>query len=498
MRCSAVILCICWCLAASAAGQTYCPDGSCGPGLGVGAGVQIGRIQIGAGAGVQRIGNRPRTESLASDLMVEVDGGLGVYLGGGMILTCSHGTKNTVRHAGREYPAIVLAEVATNQGDVAVLYCALHLPRAANVASTNPRPGTQVQWQGGHGVISGYSGQSMWIRGQCRFGDSGSPVWTRDAVVGVISGTTGDGEVVAASTAVVHTTILQARTALRARGGQVPRLDQGDQPDAPRGSLVDAGTEPISPPLDLSPITEQLARMAQQLDDLRSREALESDTDTRAPAAGEQVLGDVNSTPPVAADPQAVAVTDTPWKRDALRIALWAAGALGIGGSAVSGGWLVLAAGGLARRLWRARTGTRSPVADLPSPARDDTRLSSLQSALEQCRSERQRAVADADRLRRELESVRGEGSREEVELLRGQLEQARQKVSDLESRQRDLVIAYTDTYRQAVDRAEAELHKKDPLRWQQFLPQWRAMVEQFHSSVREEKRHASHSPVYQ
>ena len=453
-------------------GQTYCPDGSCG--IGARAGLNIGRI--GVGAEVQ-LGIRPRGERLASPAMCLINGGLGAHIGGGIILSCGHGSMAQATYGGRSYAVKVLYKnysgsnghqnLGDTHGDVAILQANVPFEKQMHVGSTEPSAGERVWWQGGSGTVSYYSGPWMWVNGRCRLGDSGSPVWdSKGYIVGVISGTNGSEVLICRLN-----TVREALAAAGVGKGDKPRLVDPDAPEK----------KPLPGQVEKDDFDRSLEELQRRVDEIIRDRGVEGDRP--APEQRQEEVVEEEETP---ADEVAVEeeedVVEVPEREaekggvvDAIpwgQVATWAVGAAGVGAGTMGGGWAAWLALLAARRIKNKVTQKKSSEPSAPAP--------------------RTRTVVMDETLRDKLIECGEERSR-----LEAQVSTLKMRIQELEDEHREHVIAYTDTYKRAVELANAALHRKDPDRWRQFIPAWLAMVDQYHSAVREEKRNAGNSSVY-
>lgn len=459
-------------------GQTYCPDGSCG--IGARAGLNIGRI--GVGAQVQ-LGIRPRGEQLASRAMCLINGGLGAHIGGGIILSCGHGSMAQATYGGRSYPVKVLYKnysgsngqqnLRDAHGDVAVLQASVPFEKQMHVGAVEPAAGEMVYWQGGRGTVSYYSGPWMWANGRCRMGDSGSPVWNSEGyIVGVISGTNGSEVLICRLNTV--------REALAAAGitGDKPKLVDPNQPEMqplPGQAEKDDFDKSMD---DLRKRVEEIMRERgigdekpapeqEQQDEVEEPEARE-DSGVDESVKEDEQAAEIPQQPEREAEKGGGVVDAIPWAS----VATWALGAAGVGAGTMGGGWAAWLALLAARRVAKRVTQKKSSEPSTPAP--------------------RTKTVVMDETLRDKLIECGEQRSR-----LEAQVSTLKMRIQELEDEHREHVIAYTDTYKRAVDLANAALHRKDPERWRQFIPAWLAMVDQYHSAVREEKRNAGNSSVY-
>jgi len=455
-----------------AIGQTYCPDGSCG--IGARAGLNIGRV--GVGAEVQ-LGIRPRGERLASPAMCLIDGGLGAHIGGGIILSCGHGTMSRATYGGRSYSVRVLYKnysgrngqqnLGDKNGDVAILQSDVPFEKQMHVASTEPSAGETVYWQGGRGTVSYYSGPWMWVNGRCRMGDSGSPVWNSGGlIVGVISGTNGSEVLICRLN-----TIREALVAAGVAGGEKPKLVDPDAPEM----------QPLPKQVEKDDFDKSLADLQKRVEEIMRDRGVEDDKpapkreevveEEEAPAeevVEEEPIEEVVVEVPEREAESGGVVDSIPWGQ----VATWALGAAGVGAGTMGGGWAAWLALLAARRVTQRVTQKKSSEPSAPAP--------------------KPRTVVVDETLRDKLIDCGEDRSR-----LEAQVSTLKTRIQELEDEHREHVIAYTDTYKRAVELANAALHRKDPERWRQFIPAWLAMVDQYHSAVREEKRNAGNSSVY-
>lgn len=180
-----------------------CQGGSCGPQRGgsIGIGV-VGPRGGAAGVGIVRpskqsgINQEIRTEAPQHDFMCDVKCSwkfapnsqgivsedpttLGYHTGGGIVITAAHllspGYTLTVTYKGQVYPAELVFADASN--DVAMVKTSAPFTQVIHVFGDRLQPGTPVGWQYGMGTVDSYKGGLIVIRGKCRSGDSGSPIW---------------------------------------------------------------------------------------------------------------------------------------------------------------------------------------------------------------------------------------------------------------------------------------------------------------------------------
>lgn len=445
-----------------------CVDDSCG--IGVGAGVNIGRLGVGAQV---EIGLRPRGEKLSSPAMCLINGGLGVHLGNGVVLSCGHGEQGPCVYKGVTYQTQVLyinysgrggnQNINDAGGDISILRVNAPFDHKVHLAASEPQPGTRVYWQGGAGTVKSYSGPWMWVNGRCRSGDSGSPVWNEQGkVVGVVTATNGY-EVVVTRLNIIVSAVAAAGVSLEGKPQGSPALEPLPRLEDPDAKERDTLKDDIAALQDR--VKELLAERGKATD-IPSGELPEPVDEPEAviPSDIEQPI-----IPDNAGGDGASVMDGVPWAS----VATWALGAAGVGAGTMGGGWAA----------WLALLAARRVVSKLRK--KDEP-------AAPQAEQPRTRPVVVDETLREKLVECSEERSK-----LEAQVSTLKTRVQELEDEHRQHVIAYTDTYKRAVELANAALHRKDPDRWRQFIPGWLAMVDQYHSAVREEKRHAGNSSVY-
>ena len=223
-----LVLCTLWMPAAFGqmpatflAEDVFIQPAQCGPS---GCGIGIGTWRSAPPARGSGLPVRPQNEPLAFEGMCQIEGGLGVHVGDGIVVTCFHGGHDTITLDGRTYPAQLLASSPTNEHDVAVLRTAAPFRMKIAIATTEPAIGATVSWQGNSGTVLRYDAGSMRIRGRCRLGDSGSPIWIQEGLVGVLSATRTDGtpEFLGARLSVIRQLVAAARSRIGVPSEQPP------------------------------------------------------------------------------------------------------------------------------------------------------------------------------------------------------------------------------------------------------------------------------------
>ena len=206
----------------------------CGPsGCGIGIGIQRWQYRP---SPMQMPGIRSQTEAYQlPDLMCAVEGGMGVHVGDGLVVTCNHGSKATIDYRGSRYHAtLVLADA---EADVAILRASCRFERRIGLSRSRPPSGSTVYWQGGAGKILSYDANTMWLACRFRLGDSGGPVWVADGLVGVVSAVRSDGtnESIAGNWDAIVKLVSAARTQLGL--APLPELEPQQSSPAPAAGI---------------------------------------------------------------------------------------------------------------------------------------------------------------------------------------------------------------------------------------------------------------------
>jgi hypothetical protein len=410
----------------------------------------------------------------------------GTLIAGGWVVSCAHGLRTgwdvqlTFTNGQRVKPT----EVHIDGGNDMAIFKVGRVPGIRSITTQSvPPAGTKVLFGGfGPGTYLQSAGTVKSIEqdfvvfdgGQrIRHGDSGGPVFVpRGGLVAIISEVSSNGRISEVRGCSIDRILAFVAEHSRKAPESQEQKQSAKEPDE------EAGRNPVEDqPVPKEPSVDQPVPKKPQV--VQEAPPKQPQQDSAASVIGGAATAASNL---VAAGSSISAWT-------AVAAALGVSGPVGIGiGFA---GWFI------SRRI-KSRLQEDPPTYRIdmdPCPQQDTGALDDLYDQLKDCRDEKAAKDREIARLKRSLSDG---ASSDEVKSLRQQLHDARQSVADLEQRQRELVIAYQDSYREAVDLAEAELHKKDPRLWQSFIPRWRAMVEQFHSSVREERKDASNSPVYQ
>lgn len=505
----------------------------------------LGALAVSAAlAGEQRIAQQSNDAALfpivsfhRTDMTLS---GCGVYIGRGLVLTCAHGYSASIQQVtvctdglGCQQAKLIAID---HRLDVALL-AVPYVPgtRFMIASDQDPQPGDQVliagygmsrQFRWISGVASnrasptrgGQPGEWYFIRARTEEGDSGAAVMNaRGQLAGI--NVAGDGrDAVGVSIVAIRQVFSQYVPAWQKVDAGLPPLgaDVNDLPlpgpadELPAGSSAQpAPIPPVSTPVQQPEPSEGASTPDEAGSPVTGSAAPENDRaaesgggivamvrDRIEGLAGRRVAGLI--APLIVAVGGAVGISFPP---ALVGIASWWLGRK-----------ITRFVGGKLRERAKAKLSSTAEQAAAPSP--DPSQPVAVSSPAVECRFnakilddyrsritelERQLATAKAS------DSAGAEQLKAEIAAIKGQLAACEQRRDELavqlreaeSSRQKEYVVAEQDLYRKASDMAADALHKKDPTRWDGFIASWRSMVDQYHSSLKEETR-ARYSPVHQ
>lgn len=481
-------------------------------------------------------------------------GGSGTYLGAGLVITCEH----VVRGAGEvevQFPEAagpIAAKVlgADHGADIALVQLQVAAPRDAKgipLAATPPAVG-EVVFSCGYGstrklAISGGTISNLdqytiavdpvsrtrrprrtaECSGSSESGDSGGAWITADGRFrGVVWGGRSQDDTVSATVelqAFIEATCNRWRLPFPRPDRPLVPVQPPTQPppsdgppgtwaEAPDGSRVEPIQKPAEKPLcDAEKLKPDMERIRQEIEKIgqkiRAIDAAQKPTE-KPEAAPSPVRDrtDAGSPPPAVAPPPRVSAAGSDLVE---RLLIWGlAGLVGATGLSVPplAIWGAVKIGRSFVRKKRNRIAAEPGPPTLPTAQEGDPcrywkdQLAACQrqrQELEQQLAAAEKSTGDSDALRHTI-----------VEL-RNQLDASQQRAAELQMRldntstQREYVVAPgPDLHSKASELAADALHRKDPERFDPFLKAWFAMVEQYLSALREERKtHASNPSVH-